>query len=61
VRIEGRGGVEQETLVLTKLRHLGPTEMAQARQRTLQLDRRAYRLARDVWGHTAFAQPLDAG
>jgi hypothetical protein len=61
VRIEARGGVEEETLVLTKLRHLGPGEMAQARQRTLQLDRRAYRFAADVYRHTAFAKPLDAG
>jgi hypothetical protein len=60
VRIEARGGVEQETLVLTKLRHLGPEEMAQARQQALKLDRRAYRLAPDVYRHTAFATPLDA-
>jgi hypothetical protein len=59
VRIEARGGVEEETLVLTKLRHLGPDEMEQARQQTLLLDRRAYRIAPDVWGHTAPAERLD--
>jgi hypothetical protein len=58
VRIEGRGGQEQETLVLTKLRRLSSAEMAQARERTLQLDRHAYAVAPDVYRHTAFAEPL---
>jgi hypothetical protein len=58
VRIEARGGVEQETLVLTKLRRLGRAEMEQARARTLELDRRAYDLARHVYRHTAPAKPL---
>ena len=57
VRVEGRGGVEQETLVLTKLLHLGPDQMAEARDRALFLDGRAYDLAKDVWRHTAFADP----
>jgi hypothetical protein len=61
VRIEARGGVEQETLVLTKLRHLGSDEMAQARERTLKLDRRAYHEARDVYGDTAPAERLEGG
>jgi hypothetical protein len=58
VRIEGRGGKEQETLVLTKRRHLSSEEMAQARERALRMDRRAYAVAPDVYRHTAFAEPL---
>jgi hypothetical protein len=58
VRIEARGGVERETLVLTKVRRLGPAEMAAARSRALELDRRAYRFAADVWGGTARAEAL---
>jgi len=55
VKIEGRGGVEQETLVLTQRRTLSSDELKSATARALQLDRRAYRLARPVWAHTAFA------
>ena len=58
VRIEARGGVEQETLVLTKLRRLDSAEMERARARALELDRRAYDLARKVYRHTAPAEPL---
>ena len=60
VRVEGRGGIEQETLVLTNLRHLDPGEMAQARDRTLFLDQRAYKFSAEVYRHTALAQPLSA-
>jgi hypothetical protein len=56
VKIVGKGGVEQETLVLTKRRTLNTTEMQAATARTLLLDRRAYRLARPVYGKTAFAR-----
>jgi hypothetical protein len=56
VRIEGRGGVEQETLVLTKLRHLARKELAEARHRVLELDRRAYDVAKDVYRGTPPAQ-----
>src|SRR5256714_985674 len=35
VRIEARGGLEKETLVLTKVRHLGTAETAAARARAL--------------------------
>jgi hypothetical protein len=58
VRIEGRGGIEQETLVLTKVRHLGAAEMAAARTRALELDHRAYRFATGVWGGTSPATAL---
>jgi len=56
VRIVGKGGTEQETLVLTKIHTLTDDEMAAATARTLKLDQRAYKLARDVYGQTAFAQ-----
>jgi hypothetical protein len=49
VRIEARGGVEQETLVLTKVRHLSHKEMAEARDRALELDGHAYKVAKDVY------------
>ena len=60
VRVEGRGGVEQETLVLTKLRHLDDKGMAEARDTALGLDERAYDLARDVWSGTPHATVLEA-
>lgn len=53
VRIVGRGGTEQETLVLTRDRMLSPTELAAANARALELDRRALRLAPQVWKGTA--------
>jgi hypothetical protein len=55
VQIVGKGGTEQETLVLTKIHTLSDREMDGATKRVLQLDQRAYRLARDVYGKTAFA------
>jgi hypothetical protein len=58
VRIEARGGKEQETLMLTRLRHLDSAEMAKARERTLELDRHAYEVAPGVYRHTARAEPL---
>jgi hypothetical protein len=55
VKIVGKGGTEQETLVLTKRHTLTADERAAANARTLQLDHRAYRLAHDVYAQTAFA------
>jgi hypothetical protein len=56
VRIEARGGVEQETLVLTKLHHLNRKELAEARERALELDQHAYDVAKKVYGGTPPAQ-----
>jgi hypothetical protein len=56
VRVEARGGVEQETLVLTKLSHLNRKEMGAARDHTLALDQLAYTLAPNVWKDTPPAQ-----
>ena len=55
VKIEGRGGTEVETLDLTKRRTLSTEDLKAATARALQLDRRAYRLARPVYAKTAFA------
>ena len=52
VRIEPLGGVEQETLVLTKDNTLTDAERAEARAKVVTLDTRAYTLAKDIWqGH----------
>jgi len=56
VKIEGRGGTEVETLVLTKRRTLSGEEMKAATARAIQLDRRAYGIARSVYRKTAFAK-----
>ena len=61
VQIVGKGGTEQETLVLTKTHTLTAKEMAAATARTLVLDKRAYKLAKDVYGQTAFATVRPAG
>ena len=55
VKIVGKGGTEQETLLLTKIHTLSDDEMDAATARTLVLDQRAYKLAKDVYGQTAFA------
>ena len=55
IKVEGRGGTEVETLVLTKRLTLSSEGLKAATARALQLDRRAYRLAHPVWSKTAFA------
>jgi hypothetical protein len=60
VRIEARGGEEQETLVLTKLRHLSDDDLAKANDRALELDQRARTLAHELWHGTAHAEVLGA-
>jgi hypothetical protein len=56
VRIEAVGGEEQETLKLVKVKHLGAKALARANQRVLKLDKRAYRVAGDVYRHTPPAE-----
>jgi hypothetical protein len=46
-------------LSLVSLVPLGPQDRAQANARTLQLDRRAYRIAADVWAGTPRAVLAD--
>ena len=57
VRIEPLGGVEQETLVLTKDNTLSDAERAEARAKVVTLDTRAYTLAKQVWQGTPPAHP----
>jgi hypothetical protein len=59
IRIGSAGkDAERETLVLTKLRRLGPPAMAFVRREALKLDARAYRVRPDVYGHTPPAQRM---
>ena len=53
VQVTARGGEEQETLVATEHRTLTPEELAAANARALELDKRAYNLAKPVYGATA--------
>jgi hypothetical protein len=55
IRIDFLGGVEQETLELVEVKHLGSREMSRARDAALRLDRRAYDKAPDIWGDTSRA------
>jgi hypothetical protein len=57
VRIEPLGGVEQETVVLTKDDTLTDAERAEARAKVVTLDTRAYTLAKDIWQGTPPAHP----
>jgi hypothetical protein len=57
IRVGAVGGKEQEVLVLVKLAHLDPGALAQAREEALELERRAYRVRKDVYGRTRPAEP----
>lgn len=46
------GGKEREVLVLTRVERLSPQEMARVRREALKLDRRAYRVRKDLYGRT---------
>ena len=54
VRVGWRGPKEEEkeTLVLSQLKHLSETEMAEVRREALALDKRAYEIRKDVYGAT---------
>jgi hypothetical protein len=58
VRIEARGGESQENLKLTKLRHLSARDLAAVRDRVLELDKRAYKVAGKTYGATPPAEPM---
>ncbi len=60
VRVEASGGEAQETLELVEQRQLSPEELAQARDRVLELDRRAYRYAKNAYGNTSPAEPMQS-
>jgi hypothetical protein len=52
IRAAPAGGKEMEVLVLTRVRRLGAAEMAHARREAMKLDRRAYRVRKDLYGRT---------
>jgi hypothetical protein len=56
IRAAPRGGKEKEVLVLIDVRKLGPKALARVRREALELDKRAYRVRKDVYGRTPPAQ-----
>jgi len=50
------GGPEHEVLTLTKTTRLCPKAVAEVREEALKLDRRAYRVSKDLYRHTRPAQ-----
>ena len=56
IRVGAVDDPEAETLVLVKLAHLDPGALAQAREEALKLERRAYRVRKDVYGGTQPAE-----
>jgi hypothetical protein len=62
IRAAPKGGKEKEILVLIKVRRLGPKALAKVRQEALKLDKRAYRVRKDLYGRTPPAEhTLSAG
>jgi hypothetical protein len=57
VQIAARGGESRENLKLVKLRQLSAKDLAAVRDRVLELDQRAYKMARKVYGPTPPAEP----
>jgi len=47
---------EQETLVLVKVVQLSPKELAEVRREALKLEKRAYAIRKNVYGHTPPAE-----
>jgi hypothetical protein len=52
IRIDFLGGAEQETLALVKRTKLGEDGLEKANHAALRLDRRAYRVAPEIYGST---------
>jgi hypothetical protein len=50
------GDEEEETLVLEKIRHLNPKALAEVRQQALKLEKRAYEVQKELYGHTPPAE-----
>jgi hypothetical protein len=63
VRVGWRGPKEEEKerLVLAELVHLDSKALAKVREQALNLEERAYRVSKDVYGRTPPAEPLAAG
>ncbi|MEA2268261.1 MAG: hypothetical protein QOC64_871 [Solirubrobacteraceae bacterium] len=56
IRAAPAGGKEKEVLVLTQVVRLSPDELAAARREALKLDRRGYRVSKDVYARTPPAE-----
>jgi hypothetical protein len=58
IRVGWRGPKEEEkeTLVLVDLVRLGPEALAEVRKQALRLERRAYKISKDVYGSTSPAE-----
>jgi hypothetical protein len=52
----GRKEDEREVLVLVDLVHLSPEALARVREAALELEKRAYRISKDVYAHTPPAE-----
>jgi hypothetical protein len=62
IRAAPKGGKEKEILVLVKLRQLGPKALAKAREEAIELDNRAYKVRKKLWGQTPRVErTLEAG
>jgi hypothetical protein len=62
VRVGWRGEVaDQEDLQLFKVEELSAEELAQAREESLKLEKRAYEISKDVYGHTEPSQRINPG
>jgi hypothetical protein len=55
----GKRDQDREILELLAVRHLGPTELAQARAEALKLETRAYRVNKQVYGRTVRSTRLN--
>ena len=53
VRVNPKGGVEQETLVLAEHNHLDAAELDAVREAALRLDQRAYQFKPAIWSATS--------
>jgi hypothetical protein len=56
IRAAPRGGKEKEILVLIEVRRLGRKALAKVREESLKLDKRAYRVRKDVYARTPPAE-----
>lgn len=61
IRVGAAGGSEKETLVLEKVRHLGAKGMAFVRREATKVEKRAYRIRKDIYGATRPAEHRPAG
>ena len=56
VRVDPVGGIEQETLVLVEVNQLDAAALAEAHERALGLDTRAYTIVPKIWAATSPAE-----